>query len=273
LLALSLAIGPSIGGLLVGWFNWRAAFLINIPAACAALVMALAWIAKDIDQIDGKPARDVLARIDVIDVAGFGSAMTALLVFLLSTPHPEWIDLGVFAALGVALIWRELKASNLFLGVRLLASHMVLTRTYHPSGVTPLGTYVVLYGLTQRIETARGLSVYQAGLVLIPMGVLSAIAARVLSRRLAVRMPLIASALFLLAGAVGNLLPDNHSDDRVSLRDSRSGGGRILALNLLGSVARRRSRSLIQSHVQRWSAGEAAQRMVGHSVCWAARTR
>jgi MFS family permease len=34
--AATIAIGPTIGGLLVGWFNWRAAFLINIPVAAIA---------------------------------------------------------------------------------------------------------------------------------------------------------------------------------------------------------------------------------------------
>jgi MFS family permease len=42
--AATIAIGPTIGGLLVGWFTWRAAFLINVPVSLAALVMALAGI-------------------------------------------------------------------------------------------------------------------------------------------------------------------------------------------------------------------------------------
>src|ERR1700722_5672058 len=39
--AATIAIGPAVGGLLVGWFNWRAAFLVNIPVACLAFAMAL----------------------------------------------------------------------------------------------------------------------------------------------------------------------------------------------------------------------------------------
>jgi MFS family permease len=39
--AAAIAIGPAIGGLLVGWFSWRAAFWINVPVSVAALVMAL----------------------------------------------------------------------------------------------------------------------------------------------------------------------------------------------------------------------------------------
>jgi MFS family permease len=42
--AATVAIGPTIGGLLVGWFNWRAAF-----------AMAMLWIAKDPDKSAGAP--------------------------------------------------------------------------------------------------------------------------------------------------------------------------------------------------------------------------
>lgn len=207
----TIAIGPSIGGLLVGWFNWRAAFLLNIPVAAAAVIMALLWIAKDADQISGRRAREVITRIDLGGVAGFGAAMTALLVFLLYLPHPRWIALCIAVAVAGVLVWWELRASNPFLDVRLLASNLALTRTYIRYGLTLLGTYVILYGLTQWIEAARGLSAYEAGLVLIPMGLLSAVAARVVSRRHAIHKSLIAAALFLLAGAIATLFLTSHS--------------------------------------------------------------
>ena len=88
---------------------------------------------------------------------------------------------------------------------------MALTRTYIRYGLTLLGTYVILYGLTQWIEVARGLSAYEAGLVLIPMGVLSAVAARAVSHRHAIHKPLIASAVFMLAGAIATLFLTSHS--------------------------------------------------------------
>ena len=209
--AATIAIGPTVGGLLVGWFNWRAAFLINIPVACVAFAMALLWIAKDPDRVGGRPAREVLTRIDLVGVVGFGGAMTALLVFLLSIPHPDWISLGVSVVVAAALVGWELRAANPFLDVRLLATNLPLTRTYLRYGLTLLGFYVILYGLTQWMEAAHGLSAYEAGLVLMPMGLLSAVVARVVSRRSDIRKPLIASAVFLLAGAVATLFLSSHS--------------------------------------------------------------
>ena len=46
-----------------------------------------------------------------------------------------------------------------------------MTRTYLRFGLTQLGIYVIMFGLTQWVEAARGLSAYEAGLMLIPMGV------------------------------------------------------------------------------------------------------
>jgi len=203
--AATVAIGPAVGGLLVSWFDWRAAFLINLPVTAVAFVMTLLWIAKDPDRLRGRPAREVASRIDLPGVIGFGGAMTALLVFLLSLPAPDWTALAVSAVVSAALVGWELRAANPFLDVRLLASSPSLTRTYARNGLTLLGVYVILYGLTQWLEAAHGLSTYQAGLALIPLGVLSAVSARAASHHVRLRLSLTASAVLMLAGAVATL--------------------------------------------------------------------
>jgi MFS family permease len=209
--AVTITIGPTAGGLLVGWFSWRAAFLVNVPMTVVALAMALAWIPSDPDRLRGRPAREVARRIDLPGVIGFGGAMTALLVFLLSLPRPDWAALAVAAVAAVTLAAWEMRAANPFLDVRLLASNGVLTRTYLRNGLTLLGVYVILYGLTQWIEVARGLSAYEAGLALIPMGACSAISARMVSHHVRLRLSLTASALLLIIGAAGTLLLNSHS--------------------------------------------------------------
>ncbi len=207
----TVAIGPTIGGLLVGWFGWRASFLINIPVACLTFAMALLWIAKDPDKLGGRSARELSTSIDLAGVVGFGTAMTALLVFLLSLPHPHWLALLVSAVIwGVLVAW-ELRARDPFLDVRLLASNLPLTRTYIRYGLTLLAIYVILYGLTQWIQVAHGFSASKAGLILIPMGALSAATARVVSRYTAIYRSLILSAALLVTGGVAVLLLTSHS--------------------------------------------------------------
>ena len=203
--AATVAVGPTIGGLLVGWFDWRAAFLINVPIASLVFAMALLWIAPDHDRIRGHSSREVARRVDLAGVVGFGGSMTALLVLLLSLPGLNWVALVVAVVLGAVLVDWELRVGNPFLDVRLLASNLPLTRTYIRTGLTLLGTYVILYGLTQWIQVAHDVSAYEAGLILLPMGALSAISARVVSRRTDIRRPLIASAIFSLLGAAAVL--------------------------------------------------------------------
>lgn len=203
--AATVAVGPAIGGLLIGWAGWRAAFWINIPVAAIALFLALAGIARDPDPVRFGSPRALASRIDLLGMLGFGGSLTALMIFLDALPRLDWPVLAAALLLAAALVGWELRAAQPFLDVRLLVANGALTRTYLRNGLTLMGTYVILYGLTQWLEVARGLSAYQAGLMLMPMGVLTALAARVVSRRAAVRWPLIACAVLLLVGAVATL--------------------------------------------------------------------
>jgi MFS family permease len=209
--AATLAIGPAIGGALVGWFDWRAVFWINVPVAAIAFVMALLWIAKDTEAIRGHSVRDLVARVDLTGMVLFGIAATALLVFLIALPGLDAVALGTSVAGAAALVILELRVRNPFLDIRLLVSNAALTRTYVRYCLTLLGIYVVLYGLTQWIEAARGLSEYQAGLVLIPMGVMSAVTGRVVSYYTRLWPSLLVSAATLVLGAVGMLFLTRHS--------------------------------------------------------------
>ena len=200
------AIGLPIGGVLVQAWGWRATFFVNVPVTLITLAMALAWIPRDQRGGTRRTAREMAARIDVAGIAGFGGMIAALLVFLLSLPHPDWAALAVAVVAGAALgIW-ELRAGRPFFDVRLLAANRALTRTYLRFAVTMLCIYIVFYGLTQWMEADRGLSSIAVGLILLPMSVLSGLIARPVSQRNLLRAPLILGAVCCLAGSAGTLL-------------------------------------------------------------------
>jgi predicted MFS family arabinose efflux permease len=200
------AVGPPIGGLLVGGLGWQAAFLVNIPVALAAWGMAARWVPRDPPATGSRSARDIAARVDALGIIGFAGTMTALLVFLMGLPHTDWPALAVAVVLAVPLVWWELRTPTPFLDLRQLARNGALTRTYLRSALTLLGCYTVMYGVTQWMQAGRGMSTQEAGLLLLPMGALSALIARPLSRRNLVRGPLIAAALSMLVGSAGILL-------------------------------------------------------------------
>jgi MFS family permease len=207
----TVAVGPPIGGILIGVFGWRAAFLINIPFTLIALAMTLLWIPRDAAAEGPRRAREVASRIDVIGIAGFGGAMTALLVFLLALPHPEWTTLAVAVVLAAALVKWELRAATPFFDVRQLGSNLALTRTYLRASLTLLGVYTVLYGVTQWLQAARGFSSEEAGLLILPMGAVAAIVTRPVARRNLVRGPLITTAVAMFVASIGVLFLTTHS--------------------------------------------------------------
>jgi predicted MFS family arabinose efflux permease len=198
------AIGPPIGGLVVGVAGWRWAFLVNIPITVIALVMAVRWLPKDppLDRADSG-LRSVADRIDLLGILGFAISMTALVVFLMGLPDPEWIALVVFVAAAVPTAVWELRTSAPFFDFRGLAANGALARTYLRQALTLLGVYSVMYGMTQWMEAAHGFSTVQAGLLLLPMGAVSALLSSPLARRNLVRGPLVVAALSMLVGSAG----------------------------------------------------------------------
>ncbi|HXC82794.1 MAG TPA: MFS transporter, partial [Trebonia sp.] len=150
--------------------------------------------------------RDLASRLDLGGIAGFALAMIVLLLFLFGLPAAHWYLLGICVAAWVALVFWELRAGAPFLDVRMLASNRALTRTYLRFGLAMLCLYVVLYGITQWIEAVRGLTETEAGLIVLPMTLISGLVISPVSRRNLVRGPVIAAAVACLIGSAGVLV-------------------------------------------------------------------
>jgi MFS family permease len=200
------SLGLPLGGVLVGTLGWRAVFFVNVPVALVALAATLAWVSPDGPLDRTRRARDIAASLDVTGIAGFAAAMIALLLFLFDLPAVRWYLLAISAGVWIALVRWELRARTPFLDFRLLASNRALTSTYLRFGLVLLCVYVVLYGVTQWTETVRGLSETEAGLLLLPMTLVSALVISPVSRRNLVRGPVIAAALTCLIASAGVLL-------------------------------------------------------------------
>ncbi|WP_416960675.1 MFS transporter [Streptomyces sp. Agncl-13] len=206
------AIGPPIGGLLVGAAGWRWAFLINIPVTLVAMVMAVRWLPEDPALERGDSGfRRVADRIDLPGILGFAVTMSALVVFLTALPHVGWTALAVFVLAAVPTVRWELRRTGPFFDFRGLAANGALARTYLRQALSLLGTYTVMYGVTQWMEAAHGFSTVTAGLLLLPMGAVSALLSHPLARRNLIRGPLVVSAVTMLIGSAGIMLLTSHS--------------------------------------------------------------
>jgi MFS family permease len=200
------SLGLPLGGVLVGVLGWRSVFFFNVPVALIALIATLAWVQPDGPLHRAPRFGDLAARLDLAGIAGFALAMTALLLFLFGLPAAHWYLLGISVALWAALVFWEFRARAPFLDIRMLASNKALTRTYLRFGLAMLCLYVVLYGITQWMEAVRGLSETEAGLITLPMTLISGLVVSPVSRRNLIRGPLIAAAAACLIGSAGVLI-------------------------------------------------------------------
>ena len=205
------ALGLPVGGILVQTVGWRSVFFVNVPVALVALAAALIWIPRDPAQRAPRNAREVVSRIDLTGIIGFALAMAALLAFLFAMPHPNWIIAAAAVVLFASLVLWELRAKHPFVDVRLLVRNQALTRTYLRFALVGLCVYIVLYGITQWLEAARGMPALTAGLLLLPTSLISGIVVIPISRRNLIRGPIIAAALASLVGSVGVLLLNSHT--------------------------------------------------------------
>jgi EmrB/QacA subfamily drug resistance transporter len=205
--AVGLALGPTLGALIVTGLGWRWVFLLNVPVGLVAMVAGHYFLPRT-------RTHAPVARFDWPGLALLAVACTALLLGISAASGFELPDAAVAALAGVAV------AASLGLGRRLArAAHPLVDpallrgRRMAFGLIGALGGYLVLFGplvLVPAVLTARGTSLAAAGLVLtaLPAGfALAALAAeRILPRGWSDRRRAFAGATLAL-GALLAMLP------------------------------------------------------------------
>lgn len=208
LVSTSAAIGPFIGGLLVGAFGWRSLFVIAVPVALFAAVAVGLVVRPDAGVADDAQARPA-GRKPGIDVPGL-VLLAALLVALLLAIRgfgeggPALLALLAIVPLFALFIRFELAAERPAVDPRLFAS-----RPFTAAVLGVLGATVILHAafilVPLLVERLQGGSAETAGLVLLGISGMGAIAAPFggrLSDRLGRRRPVVAGSICLTAGLV-----------------------------------------------------------------------
>jgi MFS family permease len=199
LVSTSAAVGPFLGGLLVGGFGWHAIFLISVPiAAIAALIVGFGeW--SDAPAANRRP----------VDVSGLVLAalfLLALLVALLAFGSVLGLAAAVVAPLLlVGFLAYELRAEHPAIDPRLFSRPAYAAAVAGVLGATVVlhASFILVPLLSQRVLLA---SAATAGVVLLGLSGLSAVTAPIggrLSDRLGRRTPAVAGALVMSLGLVG----------------------------------------------------------------------
>ena len=198
------AIGPVIGGLLVGTLGWPAIFAVNVPLAGLALAGVLLFVPKDAARRVER-FRVLLVQSDIPGIALFIGMLVALLVFLLGIGStPSWWLLALAVAAGALFAWRELTASVPFIDLRLLAANRSLMMVYLCFAVFNLVYYTAFFGLPQLLQEHGHYDAGITGLLMFPLAavtiVLTPLGARWIERR-GLRFTLLTGGIGLIAGA------------------------------------------------------------------------
>ncbi|HEY5398847.1 MAG TPA: MFS transporter [Trebonia sp.] len=192
---LSMALGPVIGGILVGTVGWRGIFWANIPVGLAAIAMT-ALLVPDSRAPKGRRA-DPLGQILVITM------LASLAYAIIQGPANGWFSvqtLGFFLVSVTALLILlryEPRRPDPLIDLRFFKS--IPFSAANATAVCAIAASAgFLFLTTLYLQDVRGFSALRAGLTLLPMPIMMAVCSPISGRILArhgSRVP------FVIAGA------------------------------------------------------------------------
>jgi EmrB/QacA subfamily drug resistance transporter len=208
MLFLGPALGPTVGGALIGAAGWRSIFLVNVP------VGALAAVAIRSVPAALAPGRTPGARFDLPGLILLAAGLTGLLYGASQAAASGWGSAVTLAALGTGgalvacyAIWALRRAQP--------ALDLALARRAGPAlsmGLCALAsvvTWAAVFLLPVFVQSVQGRSALAAGLAMAPQGLITglstALAPKLLAR-LTVRVTVLAGFAVLALASLGLLV-------------------------------------------------------------------
>ena len=206
--ALTTALGPPLGGLLIDLLSWRAAFWINLPLAAVSLWLTWRHVPESRS-----------SRPEPVDWAGAATATLGLgLVTYALTMWPRIDDGGYATVIAAAIGGCALLAAFVAIERRVTAPMMppalLADRTFAGLNAMTLLLYAALGGtlflLPYNLIQLHHYSATAAGLAMLPLGLTIGILSRYSGRlmdRIGPRIQLVAGPLLVALGCSGLALP------------------------------------------------------------------
>ena len=164
----AMAIGPTLGGVMVQETGWRSIFMVNVPVGIVVLALTWRFVAES---REGRPR-----TFDIPGQLLFITAVGAFVFAVIEGPQTGWLSgqiLTLFVVAGAALaafiVW-EGRSADPMMDLRLFRD-----RTYSLAIISIFAVCFTAYGMVlvimQYLQNVRGFSPTVAGLVLLSYSV------------------------------------------------------------------------------------------------------
>lgn len=171
---LGIAIGPIAGGVLLAHFWWGSVFFVNVPIVVVGVVAAYLLVPNSRNPAAMRP--DPVGGL--LSIAGLGATLWAII----EAPARGWGSTAVLASAGAGL-----GMLTIFLGWEAFSSHPMLNLGFFrnrrfsaaaaPLALGVFGLFGALFVQTQFLQFDLGLTPVQAGVRILPLAGILAIAA------------------------------------------------------------------------------------------------
>jgi EmrB/QacA subfamily drug resistance transporter len=209
------ALGPTLGGYLVEYVDWRLIFYINVPIGAAGLVAALAVLRSF-------PA-GTEQRLDVAGLVTISSSLFCLLLALSEGSNWGWSSYSVLllftagAILMAIFVIVELSVPDPMLDLRLFRI-WAFTNSTVLTGIMMAGLFAGFFYVPLFLQEGQGTTAFLTGLTLLPSALVTAVMMPISGRlydRIGARWP---AAIGLLVTAAGTYLMHGTSPDTTRLQ-------------------------------------------------------
>ncbi|WP_312029976.1 DHA2 family efflux MFS transporter permease subunit [Actinomycetospora sp. TBRC 11914] len=194
------AVGPTLGGYLVEYVDWRLIFFINVPVGIVGAIAALFLLPL--------PKGTKGKKFDVLGFVAIASGLFSLLLALSEGESWGWTSYRVmilftYGALALAtFVVIELEVDQPLLNVRVF-KYWAFTNSLLLITVLSVGLFGVLFFIPLFLQQTQDLGAFDTGLLLLPqalvMGVLMPIAGRIYDR-FGPRIPAVVGLTILAIG-------------------------------------------------------------------------
>jgi len=183
---LALALGPVLGGALVGSLGWHAVFWVNVPVATVAIACAARFVPESRAARPRRPDPAGQALVIVM--------LASLVYAIIESRRLGWSSPAIVALLVIAVLSAlglagyERRRADPLLELRLFRS-VSFSSAIVMAVLALCGFGSFLFVTTQYLQDARGMTALAAGLSLLPVGTLVVVLSPVTGRLVGTRGP------------------------------------------------------------------------------------